>query len=589
VSPEDRTSGARLPGTTAPPPPALLVVGHGTRDADGLAEFHELAALVRDAAGALPVETGFIELAEPLVDEAVDRLIARGPRDVVSVPLVLLAAGHLKNDGPASLARARDRHPTVRFRLGRDLGIDPAVLAVAEDRIRSALPAGHDPERTGVVLVGRGSSDPDACGDLYKVARLLADGRGLGMVEPAFAGVAQPDVPAALERLRRLGATTIVVAPFLLFTGVLVPRLYAKAAAWAEGHPDLDVRAAPHLGPDRRLAKLVLERYREVLQGDVRMNCDLCTYRVRLPGYEDKVGLPISLTPHGDAPAGGRRRGRRATRAPQLAPAAIALPARERALHPAAPAAATDPAAPPAVALRGLSYSYPDGTAVLTNVDLTVAPGERIAILGPNGAGKTTLALQLNGMLEGATGDVEIGGTRLGPSTRKDIRRRVGLVFQDPDDQLFLPSVRADVAFGPANLGLTGEALRTRVDEALARTAISALADRPPHLLSAGERRRAALAGVLAMEPEVLVLDEPSSSLDPAARRELADVLVSLSLTVLLVTHDLPYALELCPRAIVLDQGQVVADGPTREVLADEGFMRAHRLELPAGFNPLAA
>jgi cobalt transport protein ATP-binding subunit len=589
VSSEDRTSGARLPGTTAPPPPALLVVGHGTRDADGLAEFHELAALVRDAAGALPVETGFIELAEPLVDEAVDRLIARGPRDVVSVPLVLLAAGHLKNDGPASLARARDRHPTVRFRLGRDLGIDPAVLAVAEDRIRSALPAGHDPERTGVVLVGRGSSDPDACGDLYKVARLLADGRGLGMVEPAFAGVAQPDVPAALERLRRLGATTIVVAPFLLFTGVLVPRLYAKAAAWAEGHPDLDVRAAPHLGPDRRLAKLVLERYREVLQGDVRMNCDLCTYRVRLPGYEDKVGLPISLTPHGDAPAGGRRRGRRATRAPQLASAAIALPARERALHPAAPAAATDPAAPPAVALRGLSYSYPDGTAVLTNVDLTVAPGERIAILGPNGAGKTTLALQLNGMLEGATGDVEIGGTRLGPSTRKDIRRRVGLVFQDPDDQLFLPSVRADVAFGPANLGLTGEALRTRVDEALARTAISALADRPPHLLSAGERRRAALAGVLAMEPEVLVLDEPSSSLDPAARRELADVLVSLSLTVLLVTHDLPYALELCPRAIVLDQGQVVADGPTREVLADEGFMRAHRLELPAGFNPLAA
>ncbi|MCW3021306.1 MAG: hypothetical protein JWR30_628, partial [Conexibacter sp.] len=293
-------------------PPALLIVGHGTRDADGLAEFHALASLVRDAAGAIPVAAGFIELAEPLIDEAVDRLVAGGPRDVVSVPLVLLAAGHLKNDGPASLERARGRHPEARFRLGRDLGIDPAVLAVAEDRIRSVLPAGHDPERTGTVLVGRGSSDPDACGDLYKVARLLADGRGLGMVEPAFAGVARPGVEAALERLRRLGATTIVVAPFLLFTGVLVPRLYAKAAAWAEAHPDLDVRAAPHLGPDRRLAKLVLERYREVLQGDVRMNCDLCTYRVRLPGYEDKVGMPIALTPHGDAPAGGRRRARRA-------------------------------------------------------------------------------------------------------------------------------------------------------------------------------------------------------------------------------------------------------------------------------------
>jgi energy-coupling factor transporter ATP-binding protein EcfA2/sirohydrochlorin ferrochelatase len=566
---------------------ALLIVGHGTRDADGLAEFHALAGLVREAAGALPIETGFIELAEPLVDAAVDRLVARGPRDVVSVPLVLLAAGHLKNDGPASLARARGRHPGVRFRMGRDLGIDPAVLAVAEDRIRAVLPADHDPPTTGVVLVGRGSSDPDAGGDLFKVARLLADGRGLGMVEAAFAGVAQPDVPAALERLRRLGATTIVVAPFLLFTGVLVPRLTAAAAAWAEDHPDVDVRAAAHLGPDRRLAKLVLERYREVLQGDVRMNCDLCTYRVRLPGYEDKVGMAISLTPHGDGPAQGRRRTRRATRAPQPVPA---IAPRERALHPAAaPAAGADPEAPPAVALRGLSYRYPDGTPVLEDITLTVARGERVAILGPNGAGKTTLALQLNGMLEGATGDVEIGGTRLAPATRKEIRRRVGLVFQDPDDQLFLPSVRADVAFGPANLGLTGAALAARVDAALARVAITALADRAPHALSAGERRRAALAGVLAMEPEVLVLDEPSSHLDPAARRELADVLLSLSLTTVLVTHDLPYALELCPRAIVLDQGHVVADGPTREVLADEGFMRAHRLELPAGFNPLAA
>jgi cobalt/nickel transport system ATP-binding protein len=267
-----------------------------------------------------------------------------------------------------------------------------------------------------------------------------------------------------------------------------------------------------------------------------------------------------------------------------------AIAPRERALHPAAaPAAGADPEAPPAVALRGLSYRYPDGTPVLEDITLTVARGERVAILGPNGAGKTTLALQLNGMLEGATGDVEIGGTRLAPATRKEIRRRVGLVFQDPDDQLFLPSVRADVAFGPANLGLTGAALAARVDAALARVAITALADRAPHALSAGERRRAALAGVLAMEPEVLVLDEPSSHLDPAARRELADVLLSLPLTTVLVTHDLPYALELCPRAIVLDQGHVVADGPTREVLADEGFMRAHRLELPAGFNPLAA
>jgi cobalt transport protein ATP-binding subunit len=567
-------------------PPALLVVGHGTRDADGLAEFHELAALVRDAAGPdLPIETGFIELAEPLVDEAVDTLVVNAePTRVVSVPLVLLAAGHLKNDGPATLTRARARHPGVQFTMGRDLGIDPAVLAVVEDRIRAALPPDHDPETTGVALVGRGSSDPDACGDLYKVARLLADGRGLGMVEPAFAGVAQPDLPAALERLRRLGAQTIVVAPFLLFTGVLVPRLYARASTWAAEHPDVDVRAAAHLGPDRRLAKLVLERYREALQGEVRMNCDLCTYRVRLPGYEDKVGMPISLTPHGDAPASGRRGRRRATRAPQPAP--VVAPPRERALHPARYAPSDARAA---VTLSELSYAYPDGTRVLDGVSLIINNGERVAILGPNGAGKTTLALQLNGMLEGATGAVTIGDTVLSAKTRRAIRRQVGLVFQDPDDQLFLPTVSADVAFGPANLGLEGADLRARVDEALAAVDMTDLADRAPHALSAGQRRRAALAGVLAMHPEVLVLDEPSSHLDPAARRELADVLVSLSLTVLLVTHDLPYALELCPRAIVLDQGQVVADGPTREILADEGFMRAHRLELPAGFNPLAA
>ncbi|MGI8749167.1 MAG: sirohydrochlorin chelatase, partial [Thermoleophilaceae bacterium] len=298
-------------------PPALLVIGHGTRDADGLEEFHVLSGHIRDAAGQeLDVEFGFIELAEPLADRAIDTLTARGPREVVSVPLVLLAAGHLKNDGPATLARARMRHPDVRFHMARDLGIDPTVLAVAEDRIRTAI-GDDDPADVGVVLVGRGSSDPDASSDMYKVARLLADGRGLGIVEPAFAGVTQPDVTAALERCRLLGARTIVVAPFLLFTGVLVPRVLGRAGEWAAGHPEIEVRGAEHLGPDRRLAKVVLERYREALTGDVRMNCDLCAYRVRLPSYEDKVGTPISVTPHGDGPARGRRRGRRATRAPQ--------------------------------------------------------------------------------------------------------------------------------------------------------------------------------------------------------------------------------------------------------------------------------
>jgi len=565
-------------------PPALLVVGHGTRDADGVEEFWTLSRTIREVAADLPVEFGFIEMAEPLADVAIDHLVESGQTDIVSVPLVLLAAGHLKNDGPATLARARQRHPGVRFRMGRDLGIDPVVLAVVEDRIRAAI-GEDDPSEVGVVLVGRGSSDPDACGDLFKFGRLLADGRGLGTVEPAFVSVAQPDVPGALERCRRLGARTVVVAPLLLFTGVLVPRIYRQAQDWAAKHPEVDVRGAAHLGPDARLARLVLERHREAVFGDVRMNCDLCTYRVRLPSYEDKVGMPISLTPHGDAPARGKRRARRATRAP-LAP--IELAPRRPGLRPA-PAVEVPAGTPPALDVRALRYAYPDGSPALAGVDLSVAVGERVAILGPNGAGKTTLVLQLNGMLEGGDGTISVGGLELGARTRAEVRRRVGIVFQDSDDQLFMPSVRADVAFGPANLGLRGDALRERVDAALARVGLQDEGDRAPHQLSAGQRRRAAVAGVLAMEPDVLILDEPSSAMDPAARRELADVLTSLRITTLVVTHDLPYALELCPRAVVLDRGVVVADGATREVLSDEGFMRAHRLELPAGFNPLSA
>jgi len=165
------------------------------------------------------------------------------------------------------------------------------------------------------------------------------------------------------------------------------------------------------------------------------------------------------------------------------------------------------------------------------------------------------------------------------------VRRRVGIVFQDPDDQLFMPTVRDDVAFGPANLGLRGAELDARVAEALALVGVGDLADRAPHHLSFGQRRRVAIATVLAMRPEILVLDEPSSNLDPASRRELAGILRSLDVTVLMVTHDLPYALELCERSVVLSEGSVVADGPTRAVLGDADLMARHRLELPVGFS----
>ncbi len=166
------------------------------------------------------------------------------------------------------------------------------------------------------------------------------------------------------------------------------------------------------------------------------------------------------------------------------------------------------------------------------------------------------------------------------------IRQRVAIVFQDPDDQLFMQTVWDDVAFGPANLGLRGAELAARVERALAAVGMEGVADRPPHHLSYGQRRRVAVVTVLAMEPDILVLDEPSSNLDPAARRELADVLRGLDLTMLMVTHDLPYALELCPRAVVMNDGVIVADGPTNKVLADAELMRANRLELPYGFDP---
>lgn len=242
----------------------------------------------------------------------------------------------------------------------------------------------------------------------------------------------------------------------------------------------------------------------------------------------------------------------------------------------------------PVLDVRGLAYAYPDGHQALFGVDLHVHRGERVALLGPNGAGKTTLVLHLNGILTAGAGSVAVSGLPVEKQHLQEIRRRVGVVFQDPDDQLFLGSVRQDVGFGPANLGLRGAELDRRVMSALEQVGMAEYADRPPHHLSFGQRRRVAVATVLAMEPEILVLDEPSSNLDPASRRELADILRSLDVTVLMVTHDLPYALELCPRSVVLSDGAIVADGSTLDVLTDADLMAAHRLELPFGFDPRA-
>jgi cobalt/nickel transport system ATP-binding protein len=237
------------------------------------------------------------------------------------------------------------------------------------------------------------------------------------------------------------------------------------------------------------------------------------------------------------------------------------------------------------VVISGLEFAYPDGRVALTGADLTVAAGERVAVLGPNGAGKTTLALHLNGIHQPLSGSVTVGDLPVTEPNFDKVRQMVGMVFQDSNDQLFMPKVVEDVAFGPANLGLSGPELDERVSAALATVGGTELADRPSHHLSGGERRRAALATVLSMNPEVLVFDEPTSGLDSRGRRELVTALVSLPMTQIVITHDVSLALELCPRSVVMNEGKVVADMTTRDLLDDEVLLAENRLELPYGFS----
>jgi cobalt/nickel transport system ATP-binding protein len=257
----------------------------------------------------------------------------------------------------------------------------------------------------------------------------------------------------------------------------------------------------------------------------------------------------------------------------------------------------------PAIRVSGLEYRYPDGKEALRGVGLTVSPGESVAVVGPNGAGKSTLLLHLNGLLPGkpsasfvhshhdglgqtdrraARGpSVWIDGIEVSPGNARLVRRRVGLVFQDPDDQLFCNTVIEDVAFGPLNQGKSAAEARHIALDCLARVELSDQAERPPHHLSFGERKRACLAGVLACEPSVLVLDEPSANLDPRGRRRLIQLIERLPCTKLIATHDLELVLELCPRAILLDSGQVVTDGPSRAIFGDLHLIEAHGLEQP--------
>ena len=234
--------------------------------------------------------------------------------------------------------------------------------------------------------------------------------------------------------------------------------------------------------------------------------------------------------------------------------------------------------------INKLSYTYPDGHEALKDISFSIDKGESIAILGPNGAGKTTLILHLNGILGELTGEIEVDGLEYSLENIAKIRKTVGVVFQDPDDQLFMPTVLEDVMFGPKNFGYSDEDSQENAIEALKMVGMDKFQDRAPHHLSFGQKRKVAIATVLASKPKLLVLDEPASNLDPASRRDLIEILINLNISLILVTHDLPMALEICQRSLILNEGVIKEDSLTKTILQNEGLMKENRLELPYGF-----
>ena len=281
----------------SPPRPPLLLAAHGTRDPAGVAAFAALADRVGALAAAAGTQAagGFIELSPPPVRDAVAALepAARaaapdGGARIVAVPLMLSAAGHAKGDIPAALARERARHADLNWAYARPLGPHPVLI----DLLAARIAAVASTPAPAVLVVGRGSTDPDANADVVKTSRLLWEGREFPLAETAFVSLARPDVTAGLERCRLLGARRIVVARYFLFPGVLPDRVAQQAEDYARAHPELDIRCADVLGDCDEIAALVYERYQEALAGDIRMNCDMCVYRTALPGFEHRVGAP---------------------------------------------------------------------------------------------------------------------------------------------------------------------------------------------------------------------------------------------------------------------------------------------------------
>ncbi|MDC1071505.1 ABC transporter ATP-binding protein [Acidimicrobiia bacterium] len=234
--------------------------------------------------------------------------------------------------------------------------------------------------------------------------------------------------------------------------------------------------------------------------------------------------------------------------------------------------------------VSNLTYEYPDGFKALNEISFGLGRGDSLGILGPNGAGKTTLILHLNGILGELDGSIRLNNLEFTENNLAEIRKTVGVVFQDPDDQLFMPTVLEDVMFGPKNFGFSEVIAKENAEEALNMVGMNDYQEKAPHHMSFGQKRKVAIASVLASKPQLLVLDEPSSNLDPSSRRELIDILLSLDISIVLVTHDLPMALEICPRSIVVNNGKITEDGKTKELLTNNKIMKENRLELPFGF-----
>ncbi len=268
----------------------VLLVGHGSREQSGNEEYLKFCDVITPHLGPERIETCFIELTTPLVPESLDRCVGLGARRVIVLPVILLAAGHVKVELPHELDEAKERHPGVEFLYGRHIGLDPLVIDIMRERLAKVeREADWPPEDTAILVVGRGSSDPDANSELYKLARLLWESRRYPWVESCFIGVTSPSLPEGLARCAALGARRIIAVPYFLFTGVLIPRIHRIVNEFEAAHPSLEVRVSDYLNGHPKLITVLQNRKREAIRGEARMNCALCKYRVQMPGHEHAV------------------------------------------------------------------------------------------------------------------------------------------------------------------------------------------------------------------------------------------------------------------------------------------------------------